>query len=45
MSENISFKSVLTDSLIGLINSFGESGFNPPVHIDVDQTIFDKLLA
>lgn len=45
MSEDISFKSVLTDALISLINFFKENGFSPPISIVVEQMAFDKLLA
>lgn len=45
MSQDISFKSVLTDALISLINFFKENGFSPPISIVVEQMAFDKLLA
>jgi predicted RNA-binding Zn-ribbon protein involved in translation (DUF1610 family) len=45
MSEDITTKSVLTDTIIALANSFKENGFNPPVRIEVDQLTFDKLLT
>ena len=45
MSEDITSRSVLTDAIIALANSFKENGFNPPVRIEVDQLTFDKLLT
>lgn len=45
MSEDITTRSVLTDTIIALANSFKENGFNPPVRIEVDQLTFDKLLT
>jgi isopenicillin N synthase-like dioxygenase len=45
MSEGITARSVLTDTIIALANSFKENGFNPPVRIEVDQPTFDKLLT
>jgi hypothetical protein len=45
MSEDISFKTVLTDPLISLIHFFQENGFSPPISIVVKQMAFDKLLA
>jgi hypothetical protein len=45
MTEDITTRSVLTDTIIALANSFKENGFNPPVRIEVDQLTFDKLLT
>ena|SRR5919108_3972362 len=45
MSKDIATRSVLTDTIIALANSFKENGFNPPVRIEVDQLTFNKLLA
>ena len=45
MTEDITARSVLTDTIIALANSFKENGFNPPVRIEVDQLTFDKLLT
>ena len=43
--EDIITRSVLTDTIIALANSFKENGFNPPVRIEVNQLTFDKLLT
>ena len=45
MSENIATRSMLTDAVITLANTFKEAGFNSPVMIEVDKQTFDKLLA
>jgi hypothetical protein len=45
MSENIVDRSILTDAVISLANTFKEAGSNPPIMIQVDKNTFDKLLA
>ena len=38
-------RSVLTDALISLANTFKEAGSNPPKKIVVDKPTFDRLLS